>query len=64
MKTNEQQPINTNIGPLKARKWLKPRLDWLLIFVPVAIVLRFLPSLENPTALFIVSCLAVIPLVG
>lgn len=64
MKTNEQQPIKTNIAPLKARKWLKPRLDWLLIFVPVAIVLRFVPSLENPTALFIVSCLAVIPLAG
>ena len=64
MKTNEQQPINPNIAPLKSRSWLKPRLDWLLIFVPVAIVLRFVPSLESPTALFIVSCLAVIPLAG
>ena len=44
--------------------WFKPSLDWLLIFVPVAIVLRFVPSLENPTALFIVSCLAIIPLAG
>ncbi|MEZ5425151.1 MAG: calcium/proton exchanger [Pyrinomonadaceae bacterium] len=44
--------------------WLKPSLDWLLIFVPVAIALRFIPSLENPTALFIVSCLAIIPLAG
>ena len=44
--------------------WLKPSLDWLLIFVPVAIALRFVPSLENPTALFIVSCLAIIPLAG
>lgn len=44
--------------------WLKPSLDWLLIFVPIAIVLRFVPSLENPTALFIVSCLAIIPLAG
>jgi Ca2+:H+ antiporter len=34
------------------------------VFVPVAIALRFLPSLENPTALFIVSCLAIIPLAG
>lgn len=44
--------------------WLKPSLDWLLIFVPVAIALRFVPGLENPTALFIVSCLAIIPLAG
>ncbi|MBX7174617.1 MAG: calcium/proton exchanger [Pyrinomonadaceae bacterium] len=44
--------------------WLKPSLDWLLIFVPIAIALRFIPSFENPTALFIVSCLAIIPLAG
>jgi Ca2+:H+ antiporter len=44
--------------------WLKPSLDWLLIFVPLSIALRFIPSLENPTLLFIFSCLAVIPLAG
>lgn len=44
--------------------WLKPSLDWLLVFVPIAIALRFVPAFENPTALFIVSCLAVIPLAG
>lgn len=44
--------------------WLKPSLDWLLIFVPVAVALRFIPSLENPTALFVVSCIAIIPLAG
>src|SRR5215217_2091423 len=44
--------------------WLMPSLDWLLVFVPVAIVLRFFPALENPTALFICSCLAIIPLAG
>ncbi len=44
--------------------WLKPSLDWLLIFVPIAIALRFIPALENPTVLFIVSCIAIIPLAG
>ncbi len=44
--------------------WLKPSLNWLLIFVPIACALRFIPSLENATALFIVSCLAIIPLAG
>jgi Ca2+:H+ antiporter len=47
-----------------ARSWLKPSIDWLLIFVPVAIALRFVPGFHNPTALFIVSCLAIIPLAG
>ena len=61
------EPHSTDVAhpaPSKPRKWFKPRLDWLLVFVPVAIVLRFVPSLENPTALFIVSCLAIIPLAG
>jgi Ca2+:H+ antiporter len=49
--------------PSRAR-WLKPSLNWLLVFVPVAILLRFVPSFENPTALFVVSCLAIIPLAG
>ncbi len=44
--------------------WLKPSLNWLLVCVPVAILLRFAPGFDNPTALFIVSCLAVIPLAG
>lgn len=44
--------------------WLKPSLDWLLIFVPIAAALRFIPGLNYPTALFIVSCLAIIPLAG
>jgi Ca2+:H+ antiporter len=48
----------------KLRSLLKPSLDWLLVFVPVAFVLRFVPGLENPTALFICSCLAIIPLAG
>ena len=47
-----------------SRSWLKPSLDWLLIFVPIAIVLRFVPGLHSPTALFIVACLAIIPLAG
>lgn len=44
--------------------FLKPSLDWLLIFVPIAIAMRFIPAFENPTALFICSCLAIIPLAG
>jgi Ca2+:H+ antiporter len=48
----------------KKSSWLKPSLDWLLVFVPIAIALRFIPSFENPVALFIVSCIAIIPLAG
>ncbi|MGH9903555.1 MAG: calcium:proton antiporter, partial [Pyrinomonadaceae bacterium] len=50
--------------PSSSRSWLKPSLNWLLVFVPVAILLRFVPAFENPTALFIVACIAIIPLAG
>jgi len=43
---------------------LKPSLNSLLIFVPVAVVLRVWPQFGNKTALFICSCLAVVPLAG
>jgi Ca2+:H+ antiporter len=43
---------------------LKPSLDWLLVFVPVAFALRYVPSLHNETALFVVSALAIIPIAG
>ena len=44
------------------QKLLKPSLDWLLICVPIAIAMRLLQA--SPTWLFIVACLAVIPLAG
>ena len=43
---------------------LKPSLNWLLVFVPVAVALRIWPKLGNETTLFICSCLAVVPLAG
>ena len=42
----------------------KPSLDWLLIFVPISMALRWIPSLNNQTALFICACIAIIPLAG
>ncbi|HWA27606.1 MAG TPA: calcium/proton exchanger [Lacunisphaera sp.] len=44
--------------------WLKPSIDWLLVFVPVAFALRYVPGWQNGTALFIVSALAIIPVAG
>lgn len=38
-------------------------MNWLLVLVPVAIVLRFWPG-ASPTALFICSAIAIIPLAG
>jgi len=43
---------------------LKPSLNWLLIFVPVAIAIRFWPSGGNPTAALICAGLGIIPLAG
>lgn len=44
--------------------WLRPSLDWLLVFVPVAFALRYVPAWHNQTALFIVSALAIVPIAG
>src|ERR1700745_4285691 len=43
---------------------LKPSLNWLLVFVPGAVVLRVWPQFGNETALFICSCFAIVPLAG
>src|SRR6185312_13300058 len=45
-------------------RWLKPSLDWLLVFVPVAFALRYVSAWQNQTALFVVSALAIIPIAG
>jgi len=39
-------------------------MDWLLVFVVIAIVLRFWPGGAHPTALFLCSGLGIIPLAG
>jgi Ca2+:H+ antiporter len=44
--------------------WLKPSLNWLLIFVPIATAIRFVPALHNDLALFICAGLAIIPMAG
>ena len=43
---------------------LKPSFDWLLIFVPIAIALRFWPGEGSPIALFICAAIGIIPLAG
>ncbi|HEV2861566.1 MAG TPA: calcium/proton exchanger [Pyrinomonadaceae bacterium] len=62
--SSEPESHDKTVHTHRRRPWYKPRLDWLLVFVPIAIALRFVPALENPTALFVVSCLAIIPLAG
>lgn len=42
---------------------LKPSLNWLLVFVPIAAWLRY-GQPESHTAIFICACLAVLPLAG
>jgi Ca2+:H+ antiporter len=44
-------------------RWLKPSLDWLLVFVPAAILLKF--GFPDAHALiFLAACAAVVPLAG
>lgn len=44
--------------------WLRPSLDWLMVFVPAAFALRYVPAWRNDTALFLVSAVAIIPIAG
>lgn len=39
-------------------------LDWLLLLVPVAFSIRFVPAWENKTLLFVITALSIIPLAG
>ncbi len=43
---------------------MKPSLNWLLIFAPIAFALRFWPGQANPTALFVCSAIAIVPVAG
>ncbi len=45
------------------RRWLRPGLDWLLVFVPLAIALRYGGG-EWHAGIFITACLAIVPLAG
>jgi len=46
------------------RSWLRPSLDWLLVFLPVALAVRYVSAWNNQTVLFVVAALALIPLAG
>jgi len=45
------------------RSWLRPRLDWLLVFLAAAVLLKWLRP-DDHVAIFVSACLAVIPLAG
>jgi Ca2+:H+ antiporter len=48
----------------KNSSWLRPSLNWLMVFLPAAFAIRYVPAWRNDTALFIVSALAIIPIAG
>lgn len=43
---------------------MKPSLNWLLVCIPAATVLCYVPGLHNDTVLFVVSAVAIVPLAG
>src|SRR6478736_2693939 len=45
-----------------SRSWFS--LNWLLVFLPVAVAVRYVPAWKNETLLFVLSALAIIPLAG
>ncbi|HMB53328.1 MAG TPA: calcium/proton exchanger [Thermoanaerobaculia bacterium] len=58
METTEPKP-----EPSFARKLLKPRLDWLLVCLPILLALELFAH-DRHTIIFFVACAAVIPLAG
>ena len=48
----------------KQSSWSLSLLDVLLVAVPVAVALRYVPAWQNGTALFIVAAVAIVPLAG
>ncbi len=52
----------------KQHGWFSPGmlqpLDWLLLAVPAAFAIRYVPAWKNETLLFIITGIAIIPLAG
>jgi len=43
---------------------MRPSLNWLLVFLPVALALRYVPGWRHDTMLFVASALGIVPLAG
>ncbi len=41
---------------------LKPGINWFIIFIPISVLINYVPALKNDIALFICSCLAMLVL--
>lgn len=54
--------MSSSTAPSGVARFLKPSIDWLLVFIPIAAFLKFTHG--SPTFLFIASCLAIVPLAG
>lgn len=57
MSTTRKRTIPIDFSQLKT-------LDWLLVAVPIAFSIRYVPAWKNDTSIFIVSGIAIIPLAG
>ena len=44
------------------KEFFKPGINWLGVFIPVAFLVNYVPSLNNDIALFVCSCLAMVVL--
>ncbi len=51
-------------SPDRHRRWFRPSLNWLLVLVPAAFAVRFVPGWRDPSWLFLFSTLAIVPLAG
>ena len=52
------------MSPVRRSGWSFTPLDILLVAIPVAIALRYVPGWNNGTAIFIIAAVAIVPLAG
>ena len=44
------------------KEFLKPGINWLIVFIPISFLINYIPPLKNDIALFVCSCLAMVVL--
>src|SRR5262249_38520902 len=52
------------MSPVRRSGWSFTPLDILLVAMPVAVAMRYVPGWNNGAALFVVAALAIVPLAG
>ena len=47
---------------MNMKKFPRPNINWLAVFIPISILINYIPPIKNEIALFVCSCLAMVVL--